>query len=90
MLNNSLDIHNTFLIHLGASAAAFVYQTHKAPAAAVGCYRGDRREQPTIQRTAAKPFRPLAPHKADAYKRKAGLHLIDINRPAAFWTSTFN
>lgn len=58
------------VIHYGASAAAFVHQTHKAPAAAVVCCRGDRREQPTVKRAAAKPFRPLAPHEATAYKVK--------------------
>lgn len=56
------------LIHYGASAAAFMYLTHKAPAAAVGCCGGDRREQTHNLHTAAKPLRPLAPHEATAFK----------------------
>ena len=45
-----------------------MHQTHKAPAAAVGLYGGNRREQPTNQHTAAKPLPSLAPHVANAYK----------------------
>ena len=71
----------------GASAAAFVLQTHKAPAAPVACCRGDRREPRTIDTPRPSPSARLAPHKANAYKRKASLHLIDIHWPTAFWTS---
>lgn len=41
-------------------------QTHKAPAAAVACCRGDRREQPTIIAPRPSPSARLAPHKAIA------------------------
>lgn len=59
-------VNFNLLILYGASAAAFGCLAHMAPAAAVACCRGDRREQPHNQHTAAKPFRPLAPHKATA------------------------
>lgn len=61
-----MSVYN--LIHYGASAAAFVYLTHKAPAAAVACCGGDRREHPTIIAPRPSPSARLAPHKATAYK----------------------
>ena len=56
----------------------FVCQTLHTTARRVGCCGGDRREQPTIQRAAAKPLRPLAPHKANARETNSGAVVVFI------------
>ena len=68
MISTTFADSSLIYCYLGASAAAFVHQTHKAPAAAVPCCGGNRREQPTNRHTTAKPLRPVAPHVANAYK----------------------